>query len=291
LGVAPLLALSIPAGGHGNPVYCAFIGLYVVAAFLLADDLHRSMVRLLALNEQNRVLVAQVQHAAAELEAANVRLAEAATTDALTGIANRRRFDAALTDETARAQREEREIALLLFDIDLFKSYNDVFGHQAGDVCLLRVAQALDGSLRRPADLVARYGGEEFAAILPHTSEAAAAALAERVCAGIAALAIANPGSPRGIVTVSVGVASFGPDTYRPPADFLAAADAALYAAKAAGRNCVRVAPSSSAAPIVRHGALLEDITFMPERGGGAGAATRREAWISAGPNAARCHE
>jgi diguanylate cyclase (GGDEF)-like protein len=130
---------------------------------------------------------------------------------------------------------------LLFLDIDSFKAYNDLYGHQVGDQCLQTVAAALSSSFRRPGDLVARYGGEEFAVILPQTDLPSAVALAEAVRRAVETLALPNAATPERVVTVSVGVAAFVPERFRRSEDFIRAADGAMYAAKHAGRNCVRV--------------------------------------------------
>lgn len=162
--------------------------------------------------------------------------------DGLTGIANRRGFDAALDRELRRAQRHGGALALLLMDIDSFKAYNDHFGHQQGDACLTTVAQALAGMLKRPADLAARYGGEEFAAILPDTSPERARHHADAIRAHVAALALPHaPAAVRGHVTLSIGVASFSQNGLQDAPALIAAADQALYAAKRAGRDRVVV--------------------------------------------------
>lgn len=162
--------------------------------------------------------------------------------DGLTGIANRRQFDVTLTRELRRAQRADAPLALLMFDIDTFKAYNDHFGHQEGDACLIRVAQEIAGILKRPADLAARYGGEEFAAILPDTTLEQARAMAERIRAHIVALHLPQaPGAHDRHVTLSVGVAAFDRARRNDEAALIAAADGALYAAKDSGRNCVVV--------------------------------------------------
>lgn len=159
-----------------------------------------------------------------------------ATTDALTGIANRRRFDAVLEAEIARAARNGHPLSLLLCDVDHFKRYNDTYGHQRGDTCLESVARALTASLRRPADLATRHGGEEFALILPDTSLEGAAHVAERISAAVRALAIPHVGNDqRGVVTVSTGCASIvGAWTAD---ELVALADEALYEAKGRGRD------------------------------------------------------
>jgi diguanylate cyclase (GGDEF)-like protein len=162
--------------------------------------------------------------------------------DGLTGIANRRHFDVALERELRRAQRADGALALLLVDIDSFKAYNDHFGHQQGDSCLITVAQELAGLLKRPADLAARYGGEEFAAILPDTSLAQARVVADKIRAHIAALALEQaPSAHHPCVTLSIGVAAFDRERLNQPATLIEAADKALYAAKRGGRNRVVV--------------------------------------------------
>lgn len=169
--------------------------------------------------------------------------------DALTGIANRRHFDVTLERELRRTQRAGGTLALLLIDIDSFKPYNDHYGHPQGDACLASVAQALARMLKRPADLAARYGGEEFAAILPDTTPDQARGLAEAIRAHVASLAMpAAPGAAHRQVTISIGVAGADRDRHTEPAALVAAADAALYAAKHAGRNRVVAEGDVSAA-------------------------------------------
>ena len=160
-----------------------------------------------------------------------------ATTDPLTGLGNRRRFDEHVETEIARAARSGEPLSLLLCDVDHFKRYNDRYGHQLGDACLTQVARALDGVIRRPADLAARYGGEEFALVLPGTSREGALSMAERARAAVRDLAIPHEASEgRGCVTMSVGAASVtGAWT---SVELIALADRALYEAKAAGRDC-----------------------------------------------------
>ena len=162
--------------------------------------------------------------------------------DGLTGIANRRYFDVALERELRRAQRLDGALSLLLIDIDSFKAYNDHFGHQQGDTCLVTVAQALAAKLKRPADIAARYGGEEFAAILPDTTVEQAASHANAIREHVMALALAHaPTAHWPVVTLSIGVASYGRAGANEPAALVAAADKALYAAKRGGRNRVMV--------------------------------------------------
>jgi diguanylate cyclase (GGDEF)-like protein len=162
--------------------------------------------------------------------------------DGLTGIHNRRYFDMTLERELRRAQRSGGALSLLLMDIDSFKAYNDHFGHQQGDTCLVTVAQGLAGMLKRPADVAARYGGEEFAAILPDTSAEQAACVAEAIRAHVASLGLQHaPAAIKPHVSLSIGVASFSAGRLDDAARLIEAADKALYAAKRAGRDRVVV--------------------------------------------------
>jgi two-component system, chemotaxis family, response regulator WspR len=172
-----------------------------------------------------------------QLADANIELQKLAALDALTGIANRRRFDDAVRIEWQRGQRERQPLSLLMCDIDYFKQYNDTYGHPSGDLCLKKAAAVLTEHLKRPADLAARYGGEEFAILLPDTPLAGAMSLAEECVRHLEHLRITHNGSPHGVVTLSVGVACVTPTPESSTEDLIASADRALYAAKNAGRN------------------------------------------------------
>ena len=188
----------------------------------------------------------------AQLENANHQLRALAREDALTGLPNRRRFDEALGEEYRRAMRVGSPLAVIMLDVDRFKSFNDTYGHPRGDACLKALAAAIDGLARRPADLSARYGGEEFVILLPDTDAAGALALAERICATVRSLAIPHTGSDFGFATVSMGVAVMLPDTdAQGPAALVEAADTALYEAKRGGRNTVRLADAWASIPAV----------------------------------------
>ena len=184
------------------------------------------------------------------LQQANVALQRLSLVDAVTDVANRRQFDRALADEWARAIRAGTSIALVLVDVDHFKPYNDRYGHPAGDDCLRRIAAVLGRTLLRAGDVVARYGGEEFGAILPLTDADAATAVAERMRKSVEALAMPHGAVPRGVVTISGGVASSRPEMDSDPLDLVARADAALYEAKAAGRNRIVTSTGEDAAPV-----------------------------------------
>ncbi len=183
----------------------------------------------------------ELRSARAVLEQHNVSLRVLADSDGLTGLANRRLFEATLEREVGRARRAGTPFALILTDVDVFKKYNDRYGHVAGDECLRQVAGAIARGARRPADLAARYGGEEFALILPDTDLEGAMAVAELIREAVYGLQIPHADSPFGRVTLSLGVAAGyppgGPE--QAPDAWVQAADALLYEAKSAGRNRV----------------------------------------------------
>ncbi len=173
-----------------------------------------------------------------KLQAANKELAQLAYLDGLTQLANRRRFDEYLEQEWRRMQREQVPLTLVLCDIDFFKSYNDNFGHLAGDQCLQKVAQVLRQSALRPGDLVARYGGEEFALILPNTREEGAIKVVESIQSRMQTLQVVQSDRP---VTLSFGITTAIPHEKSSPETLIKMADIALYRAKCQGRNCFAV--------------------------------------------------
>jgi len=163
------------------------------------------------------------------------------STDTLTGIGNRRRFDDALAREWRRCRRAGLPLSLLMIDVDHFKSYNDYYGHQQGDECLRQVARLLVDCAARPGDLVSRYGGEEFLCLLPDTGMAGALAVADKLAAAVRQADIHHPRSPAGArLTISIGVAT-AKDLSGEPEALTAFADKLLYAAKTAGRNQIKV--------------------------------------------------
>jgi len=187
-----------------------------------------------------------------ELHETNSRLTVLASLDGLTGIANRRSFDERLAAEWNRASRHHEPIALAMIDLDCFKQFNDLYGHVAGDRCLVAVAEALSHQVHRPEDLVARFGGEEFAMLLPHTGPDGARHLLEQVRTRVHALAIDHIGNPWNRVTVSIGYAALIPSASDGQSRLIKLADAALYLAKSGGRNRVETLPSiegASASP------------------------------------------
>lgn len=174
------------------------------------------------------------------LKQANSELKHQANIDSLTQIANRRYFDEYLAQEWSRCGREKQPLGIILCDVDYFKAYNDTYGHQAGDDCLTRVAQAVKLGIKRPADLAFRYGGEEFALILPNTDDRGAVEVAESIRQQIKLLKIDHAKSLVGNhVTLSLGVASQIPNSTSTPESLIADADRALYQAKSLGRDQV----------------------------------------------------
>jgi two-component system chemotaxis family response regulator WspR len=172
---------------------------------------------------------------------ANIELQKLAALDSLTGIANRRRFDEVMRSEWRRGKRDQKPLSLLMCGIDCFKIFNDTFGHLAGDLCLRKTAAVLTEHLKRPADVAARYGGEEFAIVLPDTDLDGALLIAHACRAHIEQLALENPPSPCGIVTMSIGVASMVPKDGSAEG-LVASAGKALYIARHDGRNKVMIA-------------------------------------------------
>ncbi len=171
------------------------------------------------------------------------RIKDLSDTDGLTGISNRRKLEEHLTNEWRRMQREERPLALLMCDIDYFKSYNDLYGHQAGDDCLRAVAKVLDDHCRRGGDLAARFGGEEFTVVLPSVTLKGAGQLAEEIRQSTGALKLKHEGSSVSkYITLSIGAASIVPSAESSKEELMALADKALYTAKSAGRNRVVLA-------------------------------------------------
>ena len=173
------------------------------------------------------------------LREAHVQLKALSFEDGLTGVANRRSFDAALAREWHATIRSGQPLSLLLIDLDFFKALNDRRGHLAGDQCLTDVAQALESVITRSTDLLARYGGEEFGALLVDTDRRGAELVAKKMMEAVAALRIENPSSLGQYATISVGVATHGIPRTGTPTELIDAADRALYGAKQAGRNRV----------------------------------------------------
>lgn len=200
-----------------------------------------------------------------ELIRANRRLTALSEMDSLTELPNRRKFDKVLEREFRRTRRNQPSMALMMIDVDHFKNFNDLYGHQAGDECLRAVAEALRKTVQRSGDIVTRYGGEEFAAVLTDTDEAGAIEVAGRMLMAVRAVACPHAGSPDNVVTLSIGLTTFGLDASGlppTPQHLLRAADRALYAAKEAGRNRLGTARVDGAGGI--------RILLAPDRSGAA---------------------
>jgi diguanylate cyclase (GGDEF)-like protein/PAS domain S-box-containing protein len=162
-----------------------------------------------------------------------------ALTDGLTGVANRRRFDQYLAIEWRRSMRNPQPLSLLMLDVDLFKLYNDTYGHQRGDNGLKQIAEACMDVVSRPGDLVARFGGEEFVVVLPNTDSDGAVQVANEICESLRGRRLPHTGSPFGIITISIGCATLVPQAGMHAPDLIAMDDHALYTAKHNGRNQV----------------------------------------------------
>lgn len=175
-----------------------------------------------------------------KLRRTNKKLEKYSYQDGLTQVANRRMFNALLKREWAAAKRNRYPLSLIMIDIDHFKGFNDGYGHQAGDICLTRIAAALNAVSRRSTDLLARYGGEEFVLLLPNTNEKQAKWIASRCHKDVAALNVPHEYSDAAeIVTISAGVITMQPGEEDDITRLVEAADQMLYRAKNSGRNRV----------------------------------------------------
>lgn len=264
MGVIELLRLAAMPDST-QPEYPAFVLLWLASVVTMAIVNGRALAQkrqILQLYRQQREQNALIREKNSvldrqgwELIAMNRRLQQISLVDGLTELANRRHFDEVLLREWGRAAQDWRRgglagrsttLALLMLDIDHFKRYNDRFGHQAGDQCLQTVAAAIGSSLHRRTDLAARYGGEEFAVLLPDSDLAGARRIAEEILAGVTAATRRNAQLPES-VTVSIGITRcLGSQDSRRA--LIERADQALYAAKAAGRGRVQIAPEPTPA-------------------------------------------
>ena len=172
-----------------------------------------------------------------QLDQVNRELMRLSAMDGLTGLANRRHFDTVLKSEWERGSHRRHPVSLLMCEVDFFKPYNDSYGHLQGDECLRRISSALQFAIRRPCELAARYGGEEFALLLPETTAQQALEIAETVRANVERLGIPHAQSPKGIVSISLGVATRVPNGQLLPERLIGLADKALYIAKKSGRD------------------------------------------------------
>ncbi len=220
-----------------------FIGAVAGVIWVRTRTLHRQAEKLRATVAERTL---ELQNTVKLLEEANTQLETLSLEDDLTGIANRRSFERALTDEWNRGRRHELSLALILLDLDHFKDLNDRRGHPAGDDCLRRVGAFLADAIRRSGEIVARYGGEEFAILLPGVDAEGAVRVAEALREGIERLAIPYGNSKDRRMTASCGAAALIPLPELTAESLVASADRALYAAKHSGRNCVRLADETT---------------------------------------------
>ena len=219
---------------------------HVVVEAVRPDGRHiwlENKIRVLERNEEGELTVAVYLRDVTERKLLEDQLARMAFLDGLTGIENRRSFDAALEKEWKSMQRSQKPLSLILLDVDHFKAFNDNYGHLCGDDCLRTIARTVRSGARRPEDVVARYGGEEIAVLLPHTGLTSAARLAGNLCSSVEQLGISHRrNDARGVVTMSGGVSTAqgvrAGDVARANSLVLAA-DSALYEAKRLGRNRV----------------------------------------------------
>ena len=243
----PMLMLAPPA--HNGLV----VGVILLGLAVGLQQAHKLRTQLQALRtlltQQNQALErarqmeidleATVSQRTQSMALAAQRLESLSTVDGVTGVANRRRFDETLLVEWGRAARDKRPLSIALIDVDWFKSYNDCYGHPAGDECLRQLARVFEAGVMRNGDLIARYGGEEFVLIAPDTDHNGIQTIANYLCQEVFALGMPHEGSHYGRVSVSIGVATAYPHQGSKAAALVQEADAALYRAKAQGRHRV----------------------------------------------------
>lgn len=228
---------------EGFRILTALVAIYIVVMYFSALKYHRSVTRLLETHFENERL-------ADELSSSNQRLSSLADTDELTGLYNRRSMFNRLRNEWNRHFRSRTMLSLMYIDLDCFKQYNDTYGHEAGDQCLVRIAKLLHNHALRSSDMAARFGGEEFALILPETGRLDAEKIAASIIDDLALLHIPHAGSTvTDHVTVSIGIASMSPEEPDNDAILRERADQMLYEAKHAGRNRLVSAADTHTAP------------------------------------------
>jgi diguanylate cyclase (GGDEF)-like protein len=254
--IFPALLLVVFRLGFPGTVLAVFVIALISICFTVSG--HGPLMLITGSNLPHRIVILQIFLAVAlftcfpvaalleerkelevSLQKSEHRYRALANADALTGLANRRGFDERLEEEWSRAEGRGQSLALLLIDVDLFKSYNDIYGHIGGDACLRCIAGIIAGTLQRHSDVAARFGGEEFAVILPDTELETALLVAENVRQAVAGTNLPHPGNPNGIQTISIGVAAGVPHPEGSVTSLLTASDHALYRAKYLGRNRV----------------------------------------------------
>lgn len=254
--IFPALLLVVFRLGFPGTVLAVFVIAVISICFTVSG--HGPLMLITGSNLLHRIVIQQIFLAVAlftcfpvaalleerkelevSLQNSERRYRELANADALTGLANRRGFDERLEEEWSHAERRGRSLALLLIDVDLFKSYNDIYGHIGGDACLRCIAKVIAATLQRHSDVAARFGGEEFAVILPDTELETAFRVAESIREAVVTMNMPHSGNPDGISTISIGVAAGVPEHNASVTTLLTASDHALYRAKYLGRNRV----------------------------------------------------
>lgn len=248
--------MSIAAVADGNYLIAPASLIYVVFLSSFIVQMVRNRLRQLRAEHRTEQLLQEITEKNELLRITNDKLAAKAFEDPLTGLANRRKFDLALAEALVTCQKKRLPITLMMIDVDHFKSFNDTYGHQAGDHCLQALSRAIGSSVPPDAGLVARYGGEEFVVILPNCDQSTGLLIAERarLAVQLTELGTAADSPPR--QTISIGMASGVASRETTRETLLSAADAALYEAKKQGRNrvCVRSGADLSAPPIANAG-------------------------------------
>ena len=233
--------MSIGAVANGNYIYVPAFLLYFVFLATFIVQMVNNRLRQLRAEQMAERLLHEITAKNEQLRVANETLATKAHEDALTGLANRRKFDLELSESLAAASKNGSPVTLMMIDVDHFKAFNDTYGHQSGDGCLQLLSGAISYTLSGRDSLVARYGGEEFVVILRGEDPATAIAIAERIClaARLTSLETLPNAPPR--QTISIGLVSCQSGVATSRGAMLAAADEALYEAKKRGRNRVCV--------------------------------------------------
>jgi diguanylate cyclase (GGDEF)-like protein len=226
------------------PVFYAYtagvlVPLILVLPFLATDTLVLGSIVLLVTGLTLALSAREIRELLIQILLKQINFEQVSWEDRLTGLGNRRHFDDKLDGGWRQAARQSVPMSLIILDVDMFKKYNDKYGHPAGDECLRQVATALASCVKRAGDSVARYGGEEFGVVMVHMPMADAKNMGERMRLAVMNLALEHELSPYGVVTISIGGATIIPSTNATPQELIKQADEALYRAKESGRNKV----------------------------------------------------
>ncbi|MDH5432630.1 MAG: GGDEF domain-containing protein [Gammaproteobacteria bacterium] len=232
-----IMHVEIVAKGFIAPIFLGGLVGYIITSYILKN---KKLV--LELLDKNIELERLVENRTKELVEKNKLLEKLSITDGLTQIHNRRYFDERIQEECARLLRKQSELSIILCDVDNFKDFNDCYGHQAGDDCLIKVVKALKSCVSRNDDFVARYGGEEFVIVLPNTNVEQAKAIAEKARLKIVKMKIENKNASPNFITMSFGVGSVSSDNFDindKYSKLVEIADKNLYLSKSNGKNQV----------------------------------------------------